>query len=744
MRLFAIAVVLLLTATCPASAHTVLLEAESFANRGGWAVDQQFMDQMGSPYLLAHGLGTPVADATTTVTFPATGTYRVFVRTMDWVARWNAPGHPGRFQVLIDRKPLSTLFGTRGADWTWHDGGTVTIAKRQVALALHDLTGFNGRCDAIMFATDMGFRPPNDLDAMRRFRHKALGLPDAPADAGQFDLVVVGGGVAGTCAAVSAARLGVKVALVQDRPVLGGNNSSEVRVWLGGQTNYPPYPHIGELVRELDPRTRTCPAPAANYGDDTKLALVKTEKNISLFLNYHANKVETHQGRIAAVVAPNVLTGRRLRFAAPLFADCTGDGTIGSLAGADFEMTEKGHMGPTNLWRVVDTGKPSPFPRCPWAIDVTNKPFPDNLNRLGKWFWETGFDLHPITKVEYMRDTNLRAMFGAWDCLKNVRRKYPNHKLEWAAYVTGKRESRRLLGDVVLSKDDLMSGRSYPDGCVPTSWSIDLHLPHPRYVKAFKDNPFISTAKFTKYKRPYWVPYRCLYSRNVANLFMAGRNISVSHEALGTVRVMRTTGMMGEVVGRAAAVCKRRNALPRDVYASHLPEFLTLCRTRLSVPKPVPPPAYLKKAGKNLAPAARVSVSGTRPSSPPPAAITDGVLDTSRNDLRWLSTPKVPHWVELAWAEPQAIGLVRIVSGYFSGGRVADPIADFELQYHNGTEWRSIPGATVRGNRETDWHKAFPAVTTRRLRLRVTRTQINISRIWEIEVYGPEASEPKR
>ena len=738
-RLAAAVLVLVLVGTgFGARADTVLVEAEGFADPGGWMVDQQFMDQMGSPYLLAHGLGVPVADATTTVIFPTAGTYRVFVRTMDWVARWQAPGRPGRFQVLLDGKPLKTVFGTRGADWSWHDGGTVAITKRQATIALHDLTGFEGRCDAIVFTTNAGPRPPNGLAAMRAFRRKALGLPDRPEEAGQFDLVVVGGGVAGTCAAVSAARLGLRVALVQDRPVLGGNNSSEVRVWLGGRTNYPPYPHIGEIVTELDPRTRTCPAPAADYGDDAKLALVKAEKSISLFLNYHANEVETNRGTITAVVAPNVLTGRRLRFAGRLFADCTGDGTVGFLAGADYEMTEKGHMGPTNLWRVVDTGKPSPFPRCPWAIDLSREPFPDNLNRLGKWFWETGFDHHPIKMAEYMRDTNFRAMYGAWDCLKNVRKKYPNHTLEWAAYVAGKRESRRLLGDVVLGKDDVMAGREYPDGCVPTSWSIDLHLAHPRYAKAFKDNPFISEAKFTKYKRPYWVPYRCLYSRNIANLFMAGRNISVTHEALGTVRVMRTTGMMGEVVGRAAAVCKRHSALPRDVYTSHLAEFQALCRKPLTTPKPRTVPPYLKNAGRNLAPAATVTVLGTRDAAAPPSLITDGVIDTARNDLRWLSTPTVPHWVEFTWKTPQTIDLARIVSGYYSGGRPTDPIADFVLQHRDGSAWTDIPATTARGNRKIDWHATFRPVTTTRLRLLVTRTQMNISRIWEIELYGPQ------
>ena len=740
------AVCLFVTAlVASAQAAVVLLETEGFAERGGWVVDQQFMDEMGSPYLLAHGLGVPVKDATATVSFPATGTYRVWVRTMDWVARWKAPGHPGRFQVLVGGKPLETVFGTKGADWHWHDGGTVEIASKQVAVALHDLTGFEGRCDAIVFSSDATFRPPDELKAMTAWRSKARGQADKPEDAGEFDLVVVGGGVAGMCAAVSAARLGVKVALVQDRPVLGGNNSSEVRVWLGGRIHCKPYRHIGEIVAEMDTHSKTCPAPPAAYGDDHKLAIVKAEENISLFLNCRANQVEARGGRIVAVVGQHILDGRRMRFVGRWFADCTGDGSVGFLAGADSEMTRKGHMGRSNLWRLVDTGKPSPFPRCPWAHDLSRKPFPTELKRLGKWFWESGFDHDPIAQGERIRDNNLRGMYGAWDALKNVRKLYPNHKLEWAAYVAGKRESRRLLGDVVLTKDHLMKGQEFPDGCVPATWSIDLHLPDRRYVKGFEADPFLSKAIFTPYKRPYWVPYRCLYSRNVANLFMAGRDISVTHEALGTVRVMRTTGMMGEVVGRAAYLCKAHDADPRGVYEKHLDALKALLGRSLRKRRPRTDPTWVKAAGKNLAPAAAVSVLGSRDAEgAPPSLVNDGELDSDDNALRWLSAPRLPHWIELAWKQPQTIGTARIVSGYNSGGSVADPIADFVLQHHDGSAWKDVPGAKVTGNRRVDWHATFAPVATLRLRLLVTRTQIDICRIWEIECYGPAPMAPKR
>ncbi|MFW6161809.1 MAG: FAD-dependent oxidoreductase, partial [Planctomycetota bacterium] len=650
------ALVAMASASALAGGRVVLAEAEAFDETGGWVVDQQFMDQMGSPYLLAHGLGEPVEDATTTVTFPAAGAYRVWVRTMDWVARWDAPGQPGRFQVVIDRTPLATTFGTKGAEWFWQDGGAVTIPKKQATVALHDLTGFEGRCDAICFASDPEFRPPDALKPMTAWRRELGAVSPEPQDAGSFDLVVVGGGIAGTCAALSAARLGLSVALIQDRPVLGGNNSSEVRVWLGGARNKRPYPHVGDIVRELEQERRAHYGPSNTadlYEDERKLALVRDEENITLFLLHRGNAVEHEGGRITAVIAQHVKTGVRRRVAGRWFADCTGDGCIGFLAGADYEMTEEGHMGRCNLWNVIETDQPQPFARCPWALDLTDKPFPGRgddrrgTKALGGWYWESGFDHNPFEKSEYIRDWNFRAAYGAWDALKNVDKVYPNHKLNWMAYIAGKRESRRLMGDVVLSQKDLVSGKEYPDGCVPTGWHIDLHLPHPRYVEGFEGDAFISrVVGAPRYRKPYWVPYRCLYSRNVPNLFMAGRDISVTHQALGATRVMRTCGCMGEVVGRAAYVCKTNGCDPRGVYARHLDQFKALLDRPLHKPRPRHDPDWVKAAGENLARAAAVSVAGSRDAeSHPPSLINDGEVDTTINDLRWLSAAEVPHWV---------------------------------------------------------------------------------------------------
>jgi hypothetical protein len=718
----------------------VLVEAESFADRGGWTIDQQSMDVMGSPYLLAHGLGVPVDDAKTTIEFPAAGTYRVWVRTKDWVARWDAPGAPGKFQLVIDGEPLSETFGTRGKTWSWHDGGTVKLDGGRIDLALRDLTGFAGRCDCILLTDDADFVPPNEDDKLAAFRREALGLAEEPQDAGPYDLVVVGGGVAGCCAAVSAARLGLDVALIQDRPVLGGNSSSEVRVWIGGRFCVEPYPVIGEVVREMFTRPAECPGPAEAYGDDVKLRVVQAEENLDLYLGQHVNRVEMAGDRIRAVIAENVQTARRTRFAARWFVDSTGDGTVGYLAGADFDFTRKGHMGTSNMWALEDTGGPAPFPECPWALDLEGKPFPAELKRLGRWFWESGFDRDTVREAEAIRDHNFRAMYGAWDVLKNQKGLYPNHRIVWAAAISGKRESRRLLGDVLLTKEDVVTGREFPDGCVGATWSIDLHYPHPKYVESCPENPFISVARYTHFDKPYAVPYRCFYSRNVPNLFMAGRDVSVTHEALGTVRVMATGGLMGEVVGRAASLCKKHDCQPREVYTEHLDEFKQLLGEPTKKQELVAA-EFADEVGQNIAPEAELATSGEYdPQKYPVANLNDRLANVYDNTARWLSNPgnaEKPAWVELRWDEPQTITAARILSGYFAGGQVGDPIRGFRLEVPEGDGWRPIAGAVVAENRRVDWQCKFAPVTTQRVRLVVDDAQMGIARLWEIALYEP-------
>ncbi|MEQ1862986.1 MAG: FAD-dependent oxidoreductase [Chthoniobacteraceae bacterium] len=634
------------------AADQVFVEAESFAAPGGWVLDTQFIDAMGSPYLMAHGLGVVVKDATTTVKFPSAGKYRVWVRTFDWVARWKAPGAPGKFQVIVDGKPLAATFGTTGADWLWQDGGSVEIGKTEAALALRDLTGFNGRCDAIYFSKDDA-APPAEKEALAKWRMAALGLPEKPEEAGTFDLVVCGGGYGGMGAAIAGARMGLKVALIQNRGVLGGNGSSEVRVWAMGGIRRGLYPNIGEIVEEFQDTAKLSPGTYEEFGDAKKEALVRAEKNIALFLNHHVYAVEMAEAgkRIGAVIAYDTRTNHRRVFRGKFFVDSTGHASVAALAGAEHTIREKEHLGMSNMWRWANAETPQTFPETPWALPLGLEDFPYPQRFHAQWFWESGFDKHPILELESTRDWNLRASFGAFNAMKNGEGKadHPNAKLEWLAYVGGTRESRQVIGDVVLTREDIAGKRAFPDGTVPTTWDIDLHYPREQYAAKFPNDPFISKAVFDKAvdrQHGYPVPYRCFYSKNIENLFTAGRDVSVTHEALGTVRVMKTGGMIGEVVGKAASVAIKNQCLPREVYERYWPQLVELLQLRGAARRETLDGPFTLPAGYQP-PAPSKDKHDSAPAGIAPASLGGIVVDDEQATLTgsWTKGAGLPDYV---------------------------------------------------------------------------------------------------
>lgn len=572
------------------SAAQLWLETESFSEKGGWVVDQQFMDLMGSPYLMAHGMGQPVPDASTSVDIPENGKWHVYVRTFNWTSPWTSQDGPGAFKVKVGGKTLKTVLGTKGDCWQWQYAGKVSLKAGKTTVALSDLTGFNGRCDALYLTTEEGDVPPSEAAALETFRRNMLNLPAPQVE--EYEFVVVGGGIAGMCAAVAAARLGCKVALVNDRPVLGGNNSAEIRVHLGGHVEIGPNKGLGRMIREFGHSKEGNAKPASNYEDERKQAFIDAEENIELYPSFRAVDVKKEGDRIAAVLIRHIETSQEIWLKAPLFSDCTGDGTIGFLSGAHWRMGREARdeygeslapetaddltMGASVQWYTKDMGRETSFPEFSYEAGFTD----ENCEKvtMGEWKWETGMNYDQIYDAERIRDYGMLVVYSNWSHLKNRLKengKFRNRSLEWVAYLAGKRESRRLLGDYILKQDDIDKNVYHEDGSFTASWSIDLHFPDPENSKKFPGAEF-KAATVHNWIYPCTVPYRCLYSRNVDNLFMAGRNISVTHVALGTVRVMRTTGMMGEVVGMAAYLCDKYGCTPRQVYQSHLPELKTL------------------------------------------------------------------------------------------------------------------------------------------------------------------------
>lgn len=584
-------------------------EAESLAEAGGWSNDSQHVDVMGSPYLLATGAGFPVADAVGQVEIQTAGSYRLWVRCRDWY-----PSHsPGRFEVAVGGKAATVTFGKANRDdWQWIGGGSFELAEGKTELRLKDLTGWWGRCDALVLVKGE-FQPSNDLATLGQQRLEHAGVSPEVEDAGKFDVVVAGGGSSGLGAALAAARHGAKTALIQDRPVLGGNGSSEIMVPPMGMHGVPPdQVNVTGIAEELYPEQAW-----TNFGDSQHFAMLAAkEPNLSLFLNTRATGVEMKSGdTIGAVLGLDVRSGRRLRFAAPLFIDTTGHGWIGYYAGAEWRMGTEARaefgeslapveanpytMG-NSLYRAdfKDMERPEPFETPEWAYQWESpSDFKEPVPRVKEairpeaydkatrgpgrpidstgakrggaftWFVETGGMSDTVQDAERIRDELFRIHAGLWGYAKN---RSPdgieanrNLRMVWLNYVPGVRESRRLLGDYVMTQRDFDEDVKHADVVAFTEWGLDDHHPHGFFTEGI-DAMHIYGGKRID------IPYRSLYSKNIRNLFMAGRCMSASHIALSGVRVQRPMAATGQAVGTAAAIAAREGITPREIGEKHL------------------------------------------------------------------------------------------------------------------------------------------------------------------------------
>ncbi|GAA4779899.1 hypothetical protein GCM10023231_03410 [Olivibacter ginsenosidimutans] len=398
------------------------------------------------------------------------------------------------------------------------------------------------------------------------------------------DLVVVGGGLSGLCAAVTAARQGLKVVLVQDRPVLGGNASSEVRLWILGATshmgNNNRWSREGGLIDEiLVENTYRNPEGNPLILDMILLEKVHRESNITLLLNTVVYEVEKRDiDNIKAVKAFCSQNATEYYLKAPLFCDASGDGIVGFLAGAAFRMgaeskeefgelmapeREYGELlGHSLYFYSKDVGKPVKFTPPAFALDVT-KAIPRFRNFNAKefgcklWWVEHGGRLDTVYDSEIIKWDLWRVVYGVWDYIKNSGN-FPEAEtmtLEWVGTIPGKRESRRFEGDYMLTQQDLVEQKQHADAVAYGGWSIDLHPADGVFGEKSGCDQWHSKGVFQ-------IPYRCLYSQNIHNLFFAGRIISVSHVAFGATRVMATSAYTGEVVGMAAVLCTNLGLLP--------------------------------------------------------------------------------------------------------------------------------------------------------------------------------------
>ena len=416
----------------------------------------------------------------------------------------------------------------------------------------------------------------------------------------ETEFVVCGGGLAGVCAAVSAARHGTKVVLIQDRPVLGGNASSEMRMGIVGAHGDQNY-EAGLLEEMQLENFYRNPLQRYTIWDDVIYSTVYREKNITLLLNTSVNEVEMTGERIAAVKAWNSNAYTRYVVRGRLFADCTGDGIL-RLSGAKFRRGRElpgefgedylvngggDHrtMGNSILLQLRKTDEDHPFVAPEWAYHFTDKDFDCpkekaadpkivryNYKRLypednNFWWIEFGGNLDTIGDANAIRHELKKIAYGVWEYMKN----HPDgrcrvYDLDWIGSLPGKRESTRFVGPHILTQHDVLAGGRFEDVVAYGGWTLDDHDPD-----AFHKNGKVSTEYRTP--SPFGIPFDCLYSVNVPNLMFAGRAISATHMGLSATRVMATCAMLGQAVGTAAAIAVREKADPAAVRAKHLAEL---------------------------------------------------------------------------------------------------------------------------------------------------------------------------
>jgi len=424
----------------------------------------------------------------------------------------------------------------------------------------------------------------------------------------ECDLAVIGGGLAGVCAGVTAARAGSRVVLVQDRPVLGGNASSEVRLWILGATshmgNNNRWAREGGVIDELlVENLYRNPEGNPLILDTIILEMVVNEPNITLLLNTAVHDLEKSDAdTIKTVRAFCSQNSTAYEITAPLFVDASGDGIVGFLAGAAFRIgaearSEFGEpfapeqashelLGHTIYFYSKDTGRPVKFIPPSFALrDITKIPRWRDIkfNDTGCWLWwlEWGGALDTIHDSEKIKWELWRVAYGVWNHIKNSGQ-FPEAEtltLEWVGTIPGKRESRRFEGDVMITQQDLVEQRRHADAVSFGGWAIDLHP---------SDGVFSAQPGCQQWhsKGVYQIPYRAMYSRNIKNLFLAGRIISASHIAFGSTRVMATCAHGGQAVGMAAAICVQNKLQPRDLLAA--PRMKALQRELLRLGQYIP------------------------------------------------------------------------------------------------------------------------------------------------------------
>jgi hypothetical protein len=588
----------------------IWIDALQFQHYGEWRAETQFVREMGQGYLLALKTpGYPAKDCETTFSVAEKKMYRLWVRTKNWLK----DHAPGKFYALVDGGRIGNELGTLPSDiWGWQIAGDTALEPGIHTLAMNDSTGYFPRFAAVLITDDMDYTPSPEWERIRKVRARLLGTTETVC-AKAFDVVVVGAGPGGIPAAIAAAREGLSVALVHSRPVLGGNSSNEAYVGFDGAYSRNPGMRESGIAEEL---RRIRDSRLCTWQDALEILCADVE-NLTIFLNQCVidAEMEPDGKRLVAAIAQNTLDGSRTAFRGKMFIDASGDGWLGYYAGAAYRVGREAHWqhgedkaprdadGRTmsgcllstdekrrqpishddahrealtysdNFREVMsfyaeDTGEPSPFCAPEWA-QVLPKALHREPGRCysGEWWIENQTDYDDLFEGEMVRDRLMVISLGYFHWLKNHYEKRDlarNLRITAFPAYNAKRESRRLIGDYVLNQEDCATGRPFEDAVAYAGWTIDIHNQEGIFSGASGPYDFDIPVPIN------YVPFRCLYSKNIDNLLMAGRCISATHIALGTVRVENTLATIGQAAGTGAALALKLAVTPRELAQNHI------------------------------------------------------------------------------------------------------------------------------------------------------------------------------
>ncbi|MGM9634871.1 MAG: FAD-dependent oxidoreductase [Candidatus Avispirillum sp.] len=736
----------------------IWIDAVDFSDYGGFAKETQFVREMGMPYLIADGVGKPVNPAATSFEVKQDGCYRFFVRTKNWLCDYAPDG----IVLEVDgvkSEHICAKCHTYG--WNFEIGADFKLKKGSHTLKVYDTDGWFGRFAAVIITNDYDFTPSPELSRIKKQRNKMKGIVPTVRDMGSFDLIVAGGGVAGVTAAITAARYGLKTALINDRPVLGGNGSNEASVAVEGSAHrgYHETGIIYEIknVRESEHITWS----------EAFERFTSAEKLLSVYSDTLVTDADTEDGKITAVHAVNTNTLEEYKFSADYYIDGTGDAWLGYYAGANYPVGREAKFQHNESYAPIcadsntmsgcgtdkvtefddtffgffatDTGHPVEFKAPDWAFKLPegNKlgREPDWLDR-GQWWLEMPNDYDDLWEAEFVRDAMFRMGAGYFDWLKNSwtnRERAANYELTALGKLNAKRESRRLIGDYIMTENDFDGNVHFPDAVCYSGWNIDVH---------HVDGIFSGEGgKFTLNKRvPITpIPLRALYSANVENLFMLGRCISVTHIGLGPTRVQLTGATMGQAVATAAFLCKKYGAAPRRVDIDYIDELQQLLlKDGMSIP------GVFNHDQLDLARKAQVNADSFTENGVPQNVINGKTRPTDGDNYAWVSEEGLPQSITLKLEKEEAVSEIRVTFDipfdkypqcYLPAPKLVGLVTDFYVEIMHNGEWVKV--ADVRNNVQRLLVLKFDSIKATEIKLTVLSSlDSNRAVVPEIRVYN--------